>query len=273
MSIFDLLTRKRVTWRVYESFPSVTMLRMFARYAADDTNIVPIARLEQDIAGFNLPAVTFIDPAMHHAPENDDHPPFGDMLNGQIFIKRVYDALRSNEALWPKTLLIITYDEHGGFYDHVVPPVADALSAPPVFTDGGTPGASAPFKTDMTISYGVRVPTFVVSPWVPAGKGPDVPLDHCSILKTILARFCGRDKPFLSDRVNASHTVDSFLTRTEPRLERTLQSPDLPAVFRPTRPSGQRAILTAPMSRKAMRDGDVDFRDVTGMLARMLGRY
>lgn len=273
LSIFDLLTRKKVSWRVYESFPSITMLRMFARYAADDTNIVPINRLEQDIAGFNLPAVTFIDPAMHHAPENDDHSPFADMLDGQIFIKRVYDALQSNEALWPVTLLIVTYDEHGGFYDHVVPPVADALSLPPVFTDGGPPGPPAPFKADMTIPYGVRVPTFVVSPLVPAGKGPDVPLDHCSILKTILARFCGQDRPFLSDRVHASHTFDAFLTGM-PRMARTLRSPALTeAAVRPTRRSVARGIRTPPMSRKTMQTGDVDFRDVTGMLARMLGRY
>jgi phospholipase C len=104
--------------------------------------------------------VTFIDPAMHHAPENDDHPPFADMLTGQIFIKRVYDALRSNKALWAKTLLIVTYDEHGGFYDHVIPPLADALSLPFVLTDGGVPGPPTPaFKADRTISYGLRSET------------------------------------------------------------------------------------------------------------------
>jgi phospholipase C len=141
LSIFDLLTRKNISWRVYESFPSVTMLRFFARYAADGTNIegIGIDQLEKDIAFGDLKSVTFIDPAMHSAPENDDHPPFADMLSGQIFIKRIYDALRSNEALWRKTLLIITYDEHGGFYDHVIPPVADALAIP---------GATGTFKAE-----------------------------------------------------------------------------------------------------------------------------
>jgi phospholipase C len=176
LNIFDLLTRKNISWRVYESFPSVTMLRFFARYAADDTNIIGIGldkpgqlgQLERDIASGDVKSVTFIDPALHSAPENDDHP-VADMLSGQVFIKRIYDALRSNQPLWLKTLLIITYDEHGGFYDHVIPPVVDALSMP-----GGTG-----FKKDMTIPYGLRVPTFVVSPWVSAGKGPDVILDHC----------------------------------------------------------------------------------------------
>jgi phospholipase C len=270
LSILDLLTRKNVSWRVYESFPSITMLRFFARYAADDTNIRGIGQnqgnrlgqLEQDIARGDVKSVTFIDPAMHSAPENDDHPPFADMLSGQVFIKRIYDALRSNRPLWLKTLLIITYDEHGGFYDHVIPPVADALSMP---------GATGPFKADMTIPYGLRVPAFVVSPWVPVGKGPDITLDHCSILKTILARFCGAEKPFLSDRVHASHTFESFLTETKPRLN-VPPSPPLPSVFAPKRPPGGSAIVTKPLSGKAFAKGDVESHDLTGALARLLGR-
>ena len=270
MRIFDLLTRKNISWRVYESFPSITMLRFFARYAADDTNIVGIGlnainhpgQLEKEIAAGDLKSVTFIDPAMHSAPENDDHPPFADMLSGQVFIKRIYDALRSNQTLWLKTLLIITYDEHGGFYDHVIPPVADALSMP---------GATGPFKADMTIPYGLRVPTFVVSPWVPVGKGRDITLDHCSILKTILARFCGAEKPFLSNRVHASHTFESFLKEKKPRLN-VPPSPALPSVFAPERPPGGRAIVTKPLSRKAFAKGDVELHDLMGMLARLLGR-
>lgn len=270
LNIFDVLSRKGVGWRVYESFPSVTMLRMFARYVADTTNIVPIAQLERDIAAGNLPAVTFIDPAMHSAPENDDHSPYADMLAGQVFIKRVYDALHSNPGIWQKTLLVVTYDEHGGFYDHVIPPVADGLSLPPELSPGGTPPPPTTFKSDMMIPYGLRVPTFVISPWVPAGKGPDVTLDHCSILKTILARFCGADKPFLTDRVNASHTLESFLTESQPRL--SASSPGLPSLFAPKN-TGQPAIVTKPLSRKAMRAGDADFHDLTGMLARVLGRH
>src|SRR5262249_3685198 len=155
-----------------------------------------------------------IEPAMHSAPENDDHPP-ADMYYGQLFLKFVYDTLRSNSALWQKTLLIITYDEHGGFYDHVVPPIADVRTRPMVITDGGPPPLTA---SELVINYGLRVPTFVVSPWVPAGKGIDIVLDHCSILKTILARFCGETKPFVSDRVNASRTFDAYLSEPSPRM-------------------------------------------------------
>jgi phospholipase C len=267
-TIFDVLTRKNVSWRMYESFPSITMLRMFARYVGDNTNIFPFANLAPDVAAGNLPSVTFIDPAMHHFPENDDHP-IADMLDGQIFLKFVYDTLRSNEALWLRTLLIISYDEHGGFYDHVVPPIAEVRSLPTLPTLSGSLAVVSSFKGPMMIPYGVRVPAFVVSPWVPAGRGPDITLDHCSILKTILARFCGRQKPFLSDRVNASLTFDPYLTQVEPRLREIPASPTLPSPRR-RRPQGH-TIVTRPVSRKALRN-DADFHELTGMLARMLGR-
>ena len=273
-TVYDLLTRLGVSWRVYESFPSVTMLRMFARYATDVTNIVGISRLAADAAAGNLPALTVVEPAMHHFPQSDDHAssnkPAVDMYRGQHFLKTVYDALRVNPAVWRKTLLLITYDEHGGFYDHVVPPLAEARSRP--VNAGGTVGGAATggpaFEVPATVTtpYGVRVPTFVVSPWVPAGKGPDIVLDHCSILKTVLARFCPT-RPFLSDRVHASQSFDAFLSAKEPRL----QVPPPPAL-KPLPGAAPPRIVTPPISRKQMRAGNVDYHDLTGMLARMLGR-
>ena len=122
-------------------------------------------------------------------------------------------------TLWRKTMLIITYDEHGGFYDHVIPPMADGRTRPPVAveTGGGASGGHFTAST-LTTNYGLRVPTFVVSPWTPAGKGPDIVLDFCSILKTIVARFCGQDKPFVSDRVNSSLSFDAYLSEAQPRM-------------------------------------------------------
>jgi hypothetical protein len=348
-TIYDLLTRKGVSWRVYESEPSVTMLRMFARYATNPTDIVPFARFAADAARGDLPAFTAVEPAFHHHPQNDDHPD-ADMYRGQKFVKTVYDALRSNAALWQKTLLVITYDEHGGLYDHVVPPLADLLlpgrfgqidptaagvgasaagrakrvvAASRVgarmvghaevlaegdeteFGDalqmrrrpvddgdpgdvpdptgggggGGTPQPGddedplpTPPRDPVSIPYGVRVPTFVVSPWVKRGKGPSLVLDHCSILKTVLARF-GGGEPFLSDRVRASHSFEAFLSETQPRMD-VPPSPaiaDLPIDPRRVVP-GASAIITPPLSRKRMREGPVEFHELSGRLARMLGR-
>jgi phospholipase C len=273
MTIFDLLTRKRIGWRVYESFPSITMLRMFARYSTDDTHIVPISRLQQDVDQADLkpfPSVTMIEPAMHHAPQNDDHP-VADMYDGQYFLKTVYDTLRSNDRLWQRTLLIITYDEHGGFYDHVVPPMADVRMRPIVVSDE-TPSGPGPFTPSTLVThYGARVPTFVVSPWTPAGKGPDIVLDHCSIAKTILARFCGDSKPFVSDRVNASRTLEVYVSAAAPRMDVPASPPMQPLPF-PVRSGTHRMIETPPVSRKRMLRGDADFHELTGMLARLLGR-
>lgn len=269
-TIFDILTRKGVSWRVYESYPSVTMLRFFARYATDTTNIVRIDRLAQDIQSGNLPAVTVIDPAMHTDPQNDDHP-VADMHRGQQFLQDIYTKLRSNEDLWRKTLLLITYDEHGGFYDHVVPPTAEIRMRPMVFSDGGPSGPGPMVPGPQSIPYGIRVPTFVVSPLVPAGKGPDTVLDHCSILKTVLARFCGASKPFLSDRVSLSHTFDGFLTEQAPR-----QDIPLPSALAQLPPEDVqrrgRVIATSPVFNRQMRAGNVDSHDLMGMVARMLGR-
>ena len=234
------------------------MLRMFARYATDNTHIVPISRLAADVAAGNVPALTVIEPAMHHFPPTDDHP-VADMAAGQAFLQQVYNTLKSNPAVWAKTLLLITYDEHGGFYDHVVPPLADlrqATAKPAVLTP-----------------YGVRVPMFVVSPWVPAGKGPDLTLDHCAILKTILARFCPVGPPFLSDRVAASPSFNAFLSASAPRL---VAAPAAAVQARAASASRTPGLTSKPvlqpMSRASVRAHGADFHDLTGMLARMLGR-
>jgi len=304
-TIYDLLTRKGLNFRVYESNPSITMLRMFARYATDNIRIVPLDRLAADVASGSLPAFTAIEPQMHAHPQDDDHPD-ADMHRGQQFVKRVYDTLRSNPAVWQKTLLIITYDEHGGLYDHVVPPVADlyqtsggigfdpnigggvsggtatsgkglglgALAA--TTSKGGSPTpppAAAPAGALLQIPYGVRVPTFVVSPWTTPGKGPSVILDHCSIVKTVLARFWTGEQPFLSDRVHASLSFDAFLTESAPRMN-VPASPTLPSLPPDARrlASTTSSIVTKPLSRQEMREGPVDYHELMGRWARQLGR-
>lgn len=268
-TLFDLLSRQGVPWRVYESFPSVAMLRMFARYATDNSNIVRLERLKEDVANGTLPPVAFVEPAMHHAPENDDHP-ISDMYYGQKFLQETYETLRSNQSLWERTLLIITYDEHGGFYDHVLPPWAEARAwamVPNPHDNAGDDPHHTPMT--MTTAYGVRVPTFVVSPWVTAGQCHSMVLDHCSIAKTILARF-GPMKSFLSDRVSESRSFEAVMTENSPRTNVPHSTP-VPAP--PASPAeGERVINTRPITRKDMRDGNADYHEITGMLARWLGR-
>jgi len=98
---------------------------------------------------------------------------------GEDFIRTVYLYLTSNLQLWKETALIITYDEHGGFFDHVPPPAVP--TAPP---------KEAKWKTTTSFTtLGVRVPALVVSPYVKAGTVCHETFDHTSILQLLADRF------------------------------------------------------------------------------------
>ncbi|OVA09562.1 Phosphoesterase [Macleaya cordata] len=137
-----------------------------------------------------LPSLTVIEPRyfdLARFPANDDHPSH-DVANGQKFVKEVYEALRSSPQ-WNETLFIITYDEHGGFFDHVTTPYKNVPNP-----DGNTGPAPYFFKFDR---LGVRVPTIMVSPWIKKGtviSGPKGPtanseFEHSSIPATIKKMF------------------------------------------------------------------------------------
>ena len=121
---------------------------------------------------------------------NSYHPP-GEVAPGEAFVKRLYEALRSNKELWEKTLLIITFDEHGGTYDHIPPPRNAAV---PGLPEQPLPKDQPKFGFDR---FGVRVPTIMISPWIEKGTvfrsltdDPNAeirtPYDHTSMIKTIL---------------------------------------------------------------------------------------
>jgi phospholipase C len=108
----------------------------------------------------------FIDLDVLDPNSNDDHPPT-DIRAGQAFVLELYEALRRSPA-WEDTLLVIVYDEHGGFYDHVPPPAVD--------DDSGY------------ATLGVRVPALIIGPRVEQHVCHDV-FDHTTLIKTILTRF------------------------------------------------------------------------------------
>ncbi len=127
-----------------------------------------------------LPSYTFLEPSWG-SKGNSQHPNY-DVALGEQFIHDVYYALR-NSPLWNETLLIVTYDEHGGCYDHVPPPSG---AIPPDASVGE-------YGFDFT-RFGPRVPTVLISPLIPAGtvfRVPDgsMPFDHTSILKTAELRW------------------------------------------------------------------------------------
>ncbi|HEX2433082.1 MAG TPA: alkaline phosphatase family protein [Gaiellaceae bacterium] len=198
------LDRAKVSWRWY-AHEYVATLRMIDdkyRLSLSTTNFRYFDRrtaalgrsfLEHAAAG-QLASVSWIDPnfvdfnLFGPAGSNDDHPP-SDVKAGQKLALSLYTALASSPK-WSKTLLVITYDEHGGFFDHVGPPAAKDDS--PAFR-----------------SYGPRVPALVISPWIPRGIVSSELYDHTSIIKTILLRFCRRADgsiPAMGARVaNANH--------------------------------------------------------------------
>jgi phospholipase C len=170
-----------------------------------------------------LPNYSFIEPRYYAdirlwPPQinmpNDMHPPhvvsFGDQL-----IASVYNALRSNEAAWKKTMLIILFDEHGGCYDHVSPQAA----VPPGKVNGDNPNPVFNFDR-----YGVRVPAVIASPYIKPGtilrpkndypKDGAPPFDHTSVIHTLSIRF-KLGKP-LTDRVKVAPTLEHVLNLDNP---------------------------------------------------------
>ena len=206
-TIQDALTERGISWKMYESGPDVCMLRMFARYAFDDTNIRPIEEFFASAKAGALPSVSFIEPNYHLGKKTDDDHPPTDMAAGQKFVQSVYAALTSNAVAWEKTLFIVTYDEHGGLHDHHVPDLADRYIAPG--------------RLQIDIGYGVRVPAFIISPWVPAGvttrRITQNVFDHTSILKTIVNRFMPTDPAIMSDRMAFANDLFPLLTLEKPR--------------------------------------------------------
>ncbi|GAB4859670.1 Non-specific phospholipase C4 [Ancistrocladus abbreviatus] len=162
-------------------------------------------------------------------PGNDDHPSH-DVSVGQKFVKEVYEALRASPQ-WNEILLVITYDEHGGFYDHVSTvgffgqSVVKGVPSP----DGITGSAPYDFKFDR---LGVRVPTFMISPWIEPGKllhGPSGPestsqFEHSSIPATVKKLFNLKD--FLTKRDAWAGTFEGVLTRSSPRIDCPVTLPE-----------------------------------------------
>ncbi len=149
-----------------------------------------------DNPDYALPQYCFLEPAFRGPEESDQHPP-ADVMNGEILIAQIYNAVRSSD-IWNKCLLVITYDEHGGFYDHVEPPAA----VPP---DGKTEEFS--FN-----QYGPRVPALLISPRATKNVVSTV-FDHTSILRYVCEKW---DLPPLNARDAAANSIGTALDFTGP---------------------------------------------------------
>jgi phospholipase C len=181
--VFDWLNKHGVRWRVYHDGPPFFLL--FGRFhELVGMKYRPIGELAHDILREppdEAPQVIFLEPRYFDffwsdAPPNCNHP-LARVDHGEALLHRVYTTLTSNPAKWARTLFIHTYDEHGGFFDHVPPLLIE--NPPP-------PGAhfTEPFRTT-----GPRVPGLLVSPWVQPGKAFHGNVDHTSILQLLAEKF------------------------------------------------------------------------------------
>jgi phospholipase C len=190
-TIFDRLTEKAIYWKCYfHDIPQSWVLRHqrlphnVARYFYMDEFFDDARGREAD-----FPQFCFIEPDFMGIVGNDDHPPH-DVMKAQKLIADVYNALRANPDLWRSTLLVVFYDEHGGFYDHVVPPKA----IPP---DEG--------HDEYTFDQlGIRVPALLVSPWVER-RVEKTQFDHTSVLKYLTEKW--QLNPLPSKRMEQANSI------------------------------------------------------------------
>jgi phospholipase C len=210
-TIFDRLNEKQVTWKVYfHDIPqSWTMKQLRAPHNA--AQYFYIRRFYEDARGHpeDFPQFSLIEPDYMGFIQNDDHPPH-DIMKAQKLIADVYNALRGNEALWRKTLLVVFYDEHGGFYDHVVPP---STVAPDNYV-AHYPGRKGPNVFNFK-QFGLRVPAILASPWVKAGVCCGQ-FDHTSLLRYVIDKWKLRELD--SERVKQAKSIAEALTEDAARL-------------------------------------------------------
>ena len=207
-TIFSLLSQNNIGWTVYGYDEQPLTRQDFTDIVnADDSHFGLFTDFQAAAAAGTLAPYVFLEPSWG-ATGNSQHPNYNVAL-GEQMIHDVYYALR-NGPNWNQTLLILTYDEHGGCYDHVPPPQG---AAPP---DNSVGEDSFDFKR-----FGPRVPTVLVSPLIAAGTvfrvaDGAMPLDHTSILKTIETRW---NLASLTARDAAAEDVGAVLTLTAPRTD------------------------------------------------------
>jgi len=217
LTIYELLQRNGQTWATY--FFDINDLQNFTRIADHVENFRKFSpRFAQDVETGTLPNYSFIVPrfnSSHHAVANDQHAPH-DVRFGDELIADIYETLVANDATWKKCALIITYDEDGGFFDHVVPPEAvspDGINSPR--PDDNFRNTTPPaFAFDR---LGIRVPTLIVSPWVGKGVVVNTQLQHTSVLKTVRERF--RIAEPLTSREAAATSLAAIFSQATKRTD------------------------------------------------------
>lgn len=204
-SIFNLLDDANKTWSIYwdGNFSTARAIEPLRESPNFPNNFLALNHFASDVKrlGTTLPQYVFITPSLNvgdYQP-NSMHPMFGTVADGEALITTVYEALTSNLDVWNETLLLVVFDEHGGFYDSILPTTRPPAPPPPANPLPNWPpeGNYQVDGYDFT-NYGVRVPAIVISAWHPQHVDTTTVFEHSSIPKTVeglfgLSNLGGRD--------------------------------------------------------------------------------
>jgi phospholipase C len=222
-TIYDQLDNKSIPWSIVEgdALPQSLSLGGMVGRALDGRFIsLPtfLARIEDPAFS---DAYTFIEPNYGHVLADgrnfkcgDSQHPLDDVTRGERLVKTAYEAVR-NSPHWLKSLMILMYDEHGGFYDHVPPPRATAPG------DNAIAGLNRHGFTFEQL--GVRIPAVIISPYIERGVIDHTVYDHASVPATLSALF---NLPSLTQRDKSATTLGHLLVRSQPRDDAPVSLPE-----------------------------------------------
>lgn len=228
LSIYERMVKGGQTSKLYYYDQSSSTMEVVNLLKNQPQLFATFEQFIADCKSGDLPVYSFVEPCYSDHTGDDggeilasDQHPDHDVREGERFIATVYEAIRTNPTLWQSTVLLIVYDEHGGIFDHVVPPscTPGGYTATPDAT-----GTGMPFSFDR---LGVRVPAVLVSPWIPRGTivspmKPDGTIanerifEHASIPNTVTSQFLPNfdQSNQRTDREKKSETFLDLLTDT-----------------------------------------------------------
>ena len=224
-TIFEVLEAAGCSWHVYhQGMAQVMVFHELWEEEGRARNWFDFAEFDRHVSGDELPTYSFIEPRHGGAFSNSQHPgnnfaPQADGIydfeRGEALIASTYESLRQHSGIFEKTLLLITYDEHGGLFDRSPPPTDAAAPTRAKALISWTRRFVSVFVTYRGGRFdfhtlGPRVPTIAVSPWVVKGHLDTTRYDHSSIVATLRTHFAPRSSP-LTRRDGSAKTFDHLV--------------------------------------------------------------
>jgi len=214
-TIFDRLDKANLSWTIYkgDAFPQALSISGM-NIRALEGRFREFDDFSRDLNNPNYTtSYTFIEPNYGHVLTGDftygnSQHPKDDVTRGEGLLKAIYETIR-NSPHWDNSMLIVSYDEHGGFYDHV--PSPPSVSPGDAFTDPGNNTNHFDFK-----QLGVRVPAVIISPLIPRGVIDSTIYDHTSVLATVESIFGLLP---LTERDKQANTLNHLFSLTTPRTD------------------------------------------------------